>query len=251
MNLLKLVVVGAFALFLISCASARVDFVDPELSPTTLKAKRLAVGGVVIAERDLEFSRAEAKAVQVAATKILDRKRRDLDVVSASEFATKIGSGSFVISSGDGNLLTQALSGSQITKARAAGIGFVLMIQPNTNRITRDIDESSSTDTDYEYDSEGNLISCDTTTTYTTSSRTNRRVNATYHLYDLETKKQVWQTSSNHSETRSNSRCSSVCYPPAPGFPPPASTGDVMENMTAAAARKLPKDRFRLFAARN
>ncbi|NNE93113.1 MAG: hypothetical protein HKN23_15830 [Verrucomicrobiales bacterium] len=240
---------------LFSCASARVDFVDPNLTGASLESKTIAIAGVVAARAnsgEANFSEAERKSIANAAEAILRKKHgRRLTVVGPSEFCRNAGGGpNRTVSSADSGLLSKALSGAEIVNAREAGIDFVLLIEPTGNCVTRDIDRSSSTDTDYVYDKDGNVVSCTTTTEYTTSADTRRHVSARYHLFDLRSRERVWQTSSEHGETHSRSNCSSVCYPPAPAYPRPPTVPDVMENMSAAAMKKLPKERLRLFAGR-
>jgi len=144
-------------------------------------------------------------------------------------------------SGGSSNLLTRSFSSSDRDKLRKGGAKYALVVLVKSNTIWEDVSESCDHETEEIRDRDGHVISCITTTTYTTTSSTYRKVRAEYHLYELSSGKKVWVTSSDHSEVFSRSNCSDFHYPRPPQHPAPPSIEDVMKNMSAAAVRKLPK----------
>ncbi|MDA7921937.1 hypothetical protein N9B73_09285 [Verrucomicrobiales bacterium] len=237
-------ILHACALFMgacmFSCASATLQLQDPSVTKAAIQSGSIAIGGVLQAGSGCGLTSSTRNLIAGDLGKTMARKRRKQGVMGW-DTVKRIAGAPSLSSGGSSNLLSRSFSSSDRAKLRMGGAKYVLISLVKSNDVWEDVSESCYHDTEEIRDRDGNVISCITTTTYTTTSSTNRRINAEYHLYDLSNGGKVWVTTSNYREANSRSNCSEYHYPRPPQHPSPPSIDDVMKNMSAAAIRKLPK----------
>ncbi len=226
--------------FLFSCASATLELQDPSTDKAAIQSGAIAIGGVLQAGSGIGLTDSARNVIAGDLGKTVAKKRRKQDVMGWDTVKRLAGAPS-LSSGGSSNLLSRSFSSSDREKLRKAGAKYVLIVLVKSNEIWDDVSESCEHDTEEIRDKEGHVISCITTTTYTTTSSAYRSVKAEYHLYDLASGNKVWVTSSDYREANSRSNCSEFHYPRPPQHPAPPAIDDVMKNMSAAAVRKLPK----------
>lgn len=226
--------------FLFGCASATLELQDPSTDKAAIQSGAIAVGGILQVGSGCGLTDSVRNSIAGELGKTVTRKRRKQDVMGWDTVKRLAGAPS-LNSGGSSNLLSRSFSSSDRDKLRKGGAKYALVVLVTSNQIWDDVSESCDHETEEILDKEGHVISCITTTTYTTTSSAHRKVKAEYHLYELSSGKKVWVTSSDHSEAFSRSNCSEYHYPRPPQHPAPPSIADVMKNMSAAAVRKLPK----------
>ncbi len=223
-----------------SCATSQLDYVDESKVAAIKQPGSVAVIGLIARDSSCQPTGRERQAILNHLETKLSQKRRKLQVMSHSEFERKVGKPRS-IGSGYTGSLSYALSSSQISKAKASGATFGLVISLSKNKTWCDVGEACTTHEEPIYDKDGNEVDCKHWTEYTTTSYAYHSAKAEYLLYDLSTGQKVWASSSDFSESNTRSSCSEVCYPPPPPHPAPPTLADVMENMAAAAIRKYPR----------
>ncbi len=236
---LPLLIVSLTSL-LVSCATTQIHYVD-EGAASDLKGPRsVAIGGVLTTPRVRSLDREDISDISNTIDRQLSKKRRKLSVFSHMLFEGIVGR-SFARPQSDRTTLAAFLSPAQRQKVKSSRFDYILFFVLSSEQTWCDIDESESTDTEHNYDKHGNVISCCTTTTYTTSSRSHRMAEGDFYLFDSRTGKRVWKAESRHSESNTRSSCSTFGYPLPPPHPDPPTLGDVVENMAQSMARKFPK----------
>ncbi len=232
--------IASAALALSSCATSRLEYIDATIAPAMAQPGSVAIAGMVAKNENCLPEEREQDIILNRLAIKLGQKRKHLRITGHDAFEREVGP-TRRIGSGYTGSLTFALSPGQVEKAKHLQERFALVISLSENNTWCDVDESCDTREEHIYDEHGHVIDCRTWTEYTTSSCSHRAVRAEYLLYDLSTGRKVWACSSQYEESRSQSSCSTHCYPPPPPHPAPPATSDVMENMAAAAIRKYPK----------
>ncbi|MEC5128183.1 hypothetical protein VSU19_15565 [Verrucomicrobiales bacterium BCK34] len=226
--------------FLFSCASATLELHDPLTDKAAIQSGSVAIGGVLQAGSGIGLTDSARNTIAGDLGKTVAKKRRKQDLMGW-DTVKRLAGAPPLSSGGSSDLLSRSFSSSDREMMRKGGAKYVLIALVKSNEVWNDISESCEHETEEIRDKEGRVISCITTTTYTTTSSAYRSVRAEYHLYDLSNGSKVWVTSSDHREAHSRSNCSEFHYPRPPQHPAPPSIDDVMKNMSAAAVRKLPK----------
>lgn len=134
--------------------------------------------------------------------------------------------------------LSSFLSPGQVEALSRSRFDAVILLSIRTDETWTDVHEGVSVDTEHVYCKDGCIIATHTTTTYTTSSRAHRRLVVESRVFEIRTGRALWHASSEHTEVRSRSSCSAICFPPPPPFPDPPTRVDVMENISRSIARK-------------
>jgi len=225
---------------LLSCASATLELQDPLTDKAAIQSGAIAIGGVLQAGSGIGLSESDRNRIAGDLGRTIAKKRKKQDVMGW-DTVKRIAGAPPLSSGGSSDLLARSFSSSDREAMRKGGAKYVLIALVENNETWNDVSESCEHETEEILDKEGHVVACITKDTYTTTSSAYREVNAEYHLYELSSGKKVWVTSSDHREAHSRSNQSEFHYPRPPRHPAPPTIDDVMENMAAAAIRKLPR----------
>ncbi|MDF1812131.1 MAG: hypothetical protein P1V20_07950 [Verrucomicrobiales bacterium] len=222
----------AVAVFVSSCATAKVEMADAYFNGNTISGEKMAVGPVVqIGGEPLRSHEAEAMRNQL--TRAITNKR---NYITVSHF-----SGPNIIHR-TGGIAEDGISHSIRSAAKQKGIRFLVLTEVTENCVSHDVDKTCEERTEDIVDDCGKIIGHrHQGSTYTTTSRSKRKVAARFKALDLESGKTVWVSRSDSSNTASCSSQSTCCYPTAPPFPAPPSADGIGMTIARAAVRKLPR----------
>ncbi|MEM7696835.1 MAG: hypothetical protein AAF236_00335 [Verrucomicrobiota bacterium] len=234
-------------LILSSCATARVQLVEANFQPASPlrtsdsnTSETIAFAGV-INRSGASLSGREAETILSQAAQQIEQRRRRIDILRFSQFQRLSSIDSAVLS---GRPET-CLSSRSRTKLSEAGIRFLYSIELTSDRCRESVRYDEEEITKPILDEEGKEVGCKVVGhKFTTTSVSTRSVAATVRIYDLEKAGDVWVVSTHHAESHTNSNTSSWQHPPPPPHPAAPCLTDVVDNLTSAALRKLPRAKW-------
>lgn len=230
---------GAACCLSVSCVSTQVHLVEEAGAARSGTRHSIVVGGVFTEGRAPSLGPSEALTVGRDLAWRLDRSSRKR-TAEAPPALEKIAGPAKLRAGHDRSNLSAFLTSRQAARLAESRFDTVFFLVIRSEETWSDVTDDESTETEHVTDEHGDMVACHTTTTFTTSSRSHRRLAIDSYAYDARSGRQIWHASSDHGEHRSRSTRSTFDYPQPPPFPEPPTRIDVIENIARSISRKLP-----------
>lgn len=233
LHLSLLLVCLTSALFLSSCATARVEISDQSFVPEKIGAHKLGIGPVVQVDGEPILGH-QAEIFRNELRRAMSNKRSYIQV------AGNIGPN---LLGNPGGTAERAISSSLRSSAKSRGMRYLMVTEVSRNDISHDTDRSCEEETEKIYAECGKYIGTRViSTTYTSAAITQRTVAARFKVIDLYRGKTVWVSRSEMGTANRSENESCYRYPPTPSYPSAPRADNVVDKLSRAAVRKLPRN---------